>query len=491
MIRSPRRLTFAPILGAWLLVTTGSATVLAHDIPNERVDRSTQVTLLPDRLLIDFEVSLSELTLIRDLRNLVGAIPDADRRALFHRYGQETAVLNARGFLIEVDGQTLVVKGSAFDLMVEEHPRFLFHFEAQLPRSTGRLTVHDTNYLTSEGTSRLAIRGRDGMVVEGDALPEDVGSIPLRPVWQLSDSEELRTRRVDVGFRMTGSTSVSTSTSSPPPARTRRSEAVVLDSTRPTNRLTAWFDDAGSWPWLVLCLVAFGLGALHSLQPGHGKAIVALSGLDRPARSRHGVVVGLAAALTHFAIVLVIALGLWLSHWTRHAAIDRALSFASGFVIAAIGAWRLGRCFRGATDANAELVGREDSPYPSDSTQSAWAIGISAGMVPCWEAILLLLLAEAVGRLPLGVVMVAAFSAGMATILVAIGFLATWLSRWSSRFDPPRPWRRWLNASAAFGLVLLGWLILSGAAGIASSSATHRLAADFPPGVGNPLSRGR
>lgn len=484
MIRSPRKFATVAGLGACLLVAL-SAITEGHDIPNERVDRSTQVTLRPQRLLIDYEVSLSELTLIRDLRNLVGTIPDADRRALFYRYGQETAILNARGFLIEVNGQEVSPHGSTFDLVVEEHPRFVFHFEAELPRSSGRITVHDTNYLTSEGTSRLAIRGRDGVAIEGDALPENVESIPIRPVWQLSDTEDKRTRLVEVSFRGIGPTSVTASVPDPAPTGPPRSTESLPDSTRPANRLTAWFDDAGRWPWFVLTLVAFGLGALHSLQPGHGKAIVALSGLDRPAHSWHGAVVGLAAASTHLAIVLLVALGLWLSHWTRHDSIDRALSFASGFVIAALGAWRLGRCFSGLGDPNSQPSVHIDVPEASSRLPSAWAIGISAGMVPCWEAIILLLFAEAVGRLPLGVVMVAAFSAGMATVLVAIGVLAARLRRWSTRFEHHQNLRPWLSAVAACGLILLGWLILSGSNGLASSEVEKRLAAEPPPVVRN------
>ena len=52
----------------------------AHDIPNARVDRSIQVSLDPGRLEIDYEVSLSELTLTRDLRMLVGSCPGSTGR---------------------------------------------------------------------------------------------------------------------------------------------------------------------------------------------------------------------------------------------------------------------------------------------------------------------------------------------------------------------------------------------------------------------------
>src|SRR5947209_2865384 len=92
-------------LAPWLLVPLLSTTGRAHDIPNERVDRSIQVTIRPGRLELDYEVSLAELTLAQDLRRLVGVVPGADRAALFDRYGRETAPLNAKGLLVVVDGR--------------------------------------------------------------------------------------------------------------------------------------------------------------------------------------------------------------------------------------------------------------------------------------------------------------------------------------------------------------------------------------------------
>ncbi len=128
-----------------------SSIATAHDIPNERVDRSIQVTLLRQgRLRVDYEVSLSELTLIQDLRRLVGAVEAGDRRALFDRYGRETGPLNAKGFLAWVDGEEIALRADGFDLSVEEHPRYTFHLSAAVPRA-GRLKIIDSNYTGSEG----------------------------------------------------------------------------------------------------------------------------------------------------------------------------------------------------------------------------------------------------------------------------------------------------------------------------------------------------
>ncbi len=104
-----------------------------------------------------------------------------------------------KGFSFPIDEQPAVLSFRDYELLVEEHPRYTFHLESPIP-DEGRLLVRDTNFATSEGTSRLAVRGRDGVKVKGDDLPADVDQIPIRPVWQLSDDEQRRTTEVSVRY---------------------------------------------------------------------------------------------------------------------------------------------------------------------------------------------------------------------------------------------------------------------------------------------------
>ena len=72
-----------------------------------------------------------------------------------------------KGFWSLLTACRLPLVGRGFDLVVEEHPRYTFTSRRQIP-AKGRLAVRDTNYVSSEGTSRLAVRGRDGVIVSGD-----------------------------------------------------------------------------------------------------------------------------------------------------------------------------------------------------------------------------------------------------------------------------------------------------------------------------------
>ncbi len=59
----------------------------------------------PGSLAIDYEVSLTELTLTQDLRRLIGSLPGADRQEWLDRYGQVTGPLNAKGLLVDAEGE--------------------------------------------------------------------------------------------------------------------------------------------------------------------------------------------------------------------------------------------------------------------------------------------------------------------------------------------------------------------------------------------------
>jgi nickel/cobalt transporter (NicO) family protein len=424
-----------------------TASAWAHDIPNARVDRSIQVTVLPRVLRIDYEVSLSELTLTRDLRNLIGTLPGADSREWFDRYGKETGSLNAKGLLVSVDGRPLEPRCLGFDLVVEEHPRYTFHLESPLP-PTGRLVVQDTNFATSEGTSRIAVRGRDGVVVDADELPGDVERIAVRPLWQLSDAEERRTKQVEAAFRVGDTTKPPTRAATPPPTK---AEPVA---SAPPARLRWLLDRSSGVSVLGLALIALGLGAAHAIQPGHGKTLVAATVVGEGGGWLLGAVLAIVTTVTHTGSVLLVAGGLWLTRSTRYSAVHEALAHVAGFVIAAIGLWRVGRHLGGYGEHDTE-----ETAAGRPVRRRAIGLGVAGGLVPCWDAVALIVLAEAVGQLALGVVLLLAFGLGMATVLVIVGGLA---ARFRTLLARRRAldWERRLGVASGLALSAIGVYLL-------------------------------
>jgi ABC-type nickel/cobalt efflux system permease component RcnA len=433
---------------AVLLVVAAPAT--AHDIPNDRVDRSIQATVSPGRLAVDYEVSLADLTLLQDLRRLVGTVEAADRNALFQRYGEVVGPLNAKGFLVEVDGEELALHAHGFDLAIEEHPRYTFHLATKIPAS-GRLKLIDTNYVSSEGTSRLAIRGASGITVSGDSLPRDVEQIPIRPVWQLSNAEEKRTKRVEVSFASPAPGAFVKSEIESRQAAPKSQRKTPPDAPRP--RLGRLLDRAFGLPALLAFLLALGLGAAHSLQPGHGKTLMAASVVSHRAGPLSAVLLALLTTLTHMAVVCAIAVGLWLAQTTRYAEIHAGLARTAGLAIAIIGVWKLGRHVGGHGEhsfgAHEVVVGK----------RSLIGLGVAGGLIPCWDAVALVLVADLVGRLAFGLVLVAAFSLGMAIVLVSVGVVAGRVSQLTGQGGRFARLERRVGVAAAVVLTAMGlWL---------------------------------
>ena len=81
-------------------------------------------------------------------------------------------------------------------------------------------------------------------------------------------------------------------------------------------------------------------------------------------------------------------------------------------------------------------------------------------MVPCWDAVVLILLAEAVGRLALGLALLSAFSLGMAAVLVAVGVTAARLRGLLHRRDRDGAWVRRLGLLSASAVTTIGLYLL-------------------------------
>lgn len=93
-------------------------------------------------------------------------------------------------------------------------------------------------------------------------------------------------------------------------------------------------------------------------------------------------------------------------------------------------------------------------------------LGVSGGIVPCWDAIAMLGLAISSGRMWLGLPLLLAFSAGLAGVLVAIGVGVVYASKFAgARWGGTDRWRRLFQllplASATFITVIGLWLCYS------------------------------
>ena len=84
-------------------------------------------------------------------------------------------------------------------------------------------------------------------------------------------------------------------------------------------------------------------------------------------------------------------------------------------------------------------------------------LGISGGIVPCPAALVVLLSAVSMDRIGLGLLLIFAFSAGLAAVLIAIGLLMVYAGRFMSDFETNGELiTRWLPLASSTIITLFG-----------------------------------
>jgi ABC-type nickel/cobalt efflux system permease component RcnA len=167
---------------------------------------------------------------------------------------------------------------------------------------------------------------------------------------------------------------------------------------------------------------ALVLGAAHALTPGHGKTVVAAYLVGTRGNRFDALRLGLTVTAAHTASVFVLAiLAFYLAENIDLRLVQPWIQALSGALVFCIGAWTLAQRFRqSAADAAVSVVPDHGHPHGV----SLKALGISGGIVPCPEALALLLIALSRGQSIYGFLLLVAFSLGLAGVLVGIGWVA-------------------------------------------------------------------
>jgi nickel/cobalt exporter len=192
---------------------------------------------------------------------------------------------------------------------------------------------------------------------------------------------------------------------------------------------------------LLLLLAAFGWGAIHALSPGHGKAMVAAYLVGTRGTARHAAALGLTVTVTH--TIGVFALGLItlaLSAYVLPEDLYPWLNLASGLLVLGVGASvvrsrvRHVRAHANGHDHHHHHDHDHDHHHSHDLRPRALlAMGASAGLIPCPSALVVLLGAIAQHQIGLGLVLIVAFSAGLAATLTGLGLAVVAAGRLSAR----------------------------------------------------------
>ncbi|MBV8728290.1 MAG: sulfite exporter TauE/SafE family protein [Acidobacteriia bacterium] len=251
--------------------------------------------------------------------------------------------------------------------------------------------------------------------------------------------------------------------------------------------------DLGWTTILIGMIVAFGLGAVHALSPGHGKTIVAAYLVGTRGTPAHAVFLGAMVTFTHTISVFLLGFAtLFLSRFILPEKIYPVLGVISGVSIVWIGGLllhkrlRLARILPHAHTHDHDHHHLHDhvhshahdhhhdhshshSHVPDDvSLGGLIALGASGGLVPCPSALVVLLSATALGRVGLGLILLVAFSLGLAGVLMAVGLLVLYAKHLlpDSKKSAAHPAFRLVPVFSAALIVCIGILITAASLGV-------------------------
>jgi nickel/cobalt transporter (NicO) family protein len=230
------------------------------------------------------------------------------------------------------------------------------------------------------------------------------------------------------------------------------------------QRLAGYLYETTLSPWLLVVGLGLSalLGGLHALTPGHGKTLVAAYLIGSRGTVKHAAALGGIVTFTHTASVIAVGLlALLAGEYILPDVLVPALEVCAGLLVVALGArlvWTRWKLRSGERHDDHHHDHHHHHLPPKDVRPGDLvAMGVSGGLVPCPEALGVMLIAVGVGRIGLGLALIVAFSFGLAAVLIAIGVL---LVRSKSRLDrlgkPGSRWQRLLPLVSAVIVTLLG-----------------------------------
>jgi nickel/cobalt exporter len=375
---------------AWALVLPAAAA--AHPLGNFTINRFSRVEVAGPRVYVHYVLDLAEIPTFQ-----AGMI-DAPGLAQRIARGAELTVAGRRVPLVAVEWALAHPNGAGglkttrFEVILRGPPL----------RGRSEIGYRDRNYADRIGWKEIVVGTAPSRSRELRAYPKNLLSAPL-------EIAHVRTSLVP---------------GTVPETRPHVTRGALLRA--PDRIADSGFaalvarDHLGVWVVLASLAVALFWGAAHALSPGHGKTIITAYLVGRRGTPRHAALLGVIVTVTH--TIGVFALGLvtlLLSRFIVPEQLYPWLNLASGVLVVGIGLSVLRSRLRHRHRAH------HDHDHDHDlSPRSLLAVGVSGGLLPCPSALVVLLAAISLHRVGFGLLLIVAFSAGLALTITGIGLVA-------------------------------------------------------------------
>jgi nickel/cobalt exporter len=430
-----------------LAALVGAPSASAHPLGNFTFNHLSEVRISSDRVEVTYLLDQAEIPTFQERDESSEEVIASKRAEALDKLdltvdGRSRALVPAREPQLELrPGQGGL-----------QTTRFELDLAAQV-QDPHRVELHDGTFAGRLGWRAVVIKPGDGTAVRSDAPSGDpTNRLTTYPADLLASPLDRR----DGSFQVKPGDGTVVAP---------RAEGGDFAESGREDGFAGLFADAasGQGVLVLLLLAAFGWGALHALSPGHGKAMVAAYLVGTRGTSRHAVALGAIVTVTH--TIGVFALGLVtlaLSQYVLPEDLYPWLTLISGLLVVAVGAGVLRSRLRAARASHAHHHHGHDHDHDV-SWKGVLGMGASAGLIPCPSALVVLLGAIAQHEVGLGLVLIVAFSLGLAATLTGLGIAVVYAGRLTTRLHVPSRVVAAVPAVSAAVIVVVGCVLTAGA----------------------------
>lgn len=446
------------ILFTWILLSAFASLASAHPLGNFSINQYSRLEVGKSEIRIRQILDMAEIPTFQETRLIDtdndGALSDGELKAYVDKFTPNYL----KGLFLEVNGNNAQLRSTArnFRLVPGAGNLNTLRIEwdligdvATLP-VTNNVSFRNDNYSERSGWNEIVVNRTAGIEVFdstafGSGITDEIKAYPVETL-----TSPLSERAAKFSFA-----------SGPLPANAKPLQNRDGHSTTAVqkDRLAELIAIPEiTFPIAVFgLLIAFGLGSMHAMSPGHGKTVVGAYLVGSKGTAKHASFLGLTVTITH--TLGVFALGflmLFASNYILPETIMPMLSFVSGLIVLYIGLTMFkSRLLSALGNRGGEphqdhaghshghdhdhghshhahdvaLTHTHDGNTHSHAVpdsitwKSLLALGVSGGLLPCPSALVLMLSAINLNRIGYGLILTVAFSIGLAATLSAVGLI--------------------------------------------------------------------
>jgi len=296
-------------------------------------------------------------------------------------------------------------------------------------RSDERVTVHDDNYAGRLGWKEILL---------GATAPSASDELRAYPKSLLSSPLDVTSAAATLAPTGAAVPQLTSGAALEAPDRVADSGFTRLIGRRHLSALVILASLAAALFW----------GAAHALSPGHGKTIVAAYLVGKRGSAKDAAALGAIVTATH--TIGVFALGLvtlGLSQWIVPDRLYPWINLTAGLMVVGIGI--------GVLRSRSRHRHHHDHDHHHEH-RSLLAVGVSGGLLPCPSALVVLLAAISLHRVGYGLLLIVAFSLGLALSITGLGLVAVTAKRVFARRSFEGALLRALPVASALVIIVAG-----------------------------------